>query len=75
MVGIPARAIGPQAVAKEACFPAYGIAPGAAIDPVSRAIDRLTQQVEELSARLSELEERDQRKPGAEPEERQVAAS
>jgi len=75
MVGIPARAIGPQAVAKEACFPAYGIAPGAAIDPVSRAIDRLTQQVEELSARLSALEERDQRKPGAEPEERQVAAS
>jgi serine O-acetyltransferase len=75
MVGIPARPIGPQAVAKETCFPAYGIAPGAAIDPVSRTIDRLTQQVEELSARLSELEERAEKKPGAEPEERQVAAS
>jgi len=75
MVGIPARPIGPQAVASETCFPAYGIAPGAAIDPVSRAIDRLTQQVEELNARLSELEGRRQKKVGTEPDERQVAAS
>jgi serine O-acetyltransferase len=75
MVGVPARALGPQAVAKETCFPAYGIAPGAPVDPVSRAIDRLTQQVEELNARLLELEEGRREKPGAEPEKRQVAAS
>ena len=33
---------GPQPASTERCFPAYGIEPGATIDPVSRAIDRLT---------------------------------
>jgi len=58
VVGIPARPIGPQALPKEAFFPAYGVAPGAEIDPLARTIDRLARQVEELSSRLEELESR-----------------
>ncbi|MGH6942999.1 MAG: serine O-acetyltransferase [Geminicoccaceae bacterium] len=57
VVGIPARPIGPQPVAEEVCFPAYGTAPGATVDPVARALDRLGQQVEELSTRVVELEQ------------------
>ncbi len=58
MVGVPARQIGPQAVAQETCFPAYGIGPGPTVDPVSRAIDRLTAQVEDLESRLADVEGR-----------------
>jgi serine O-acetyltransferase len=56
MVGVPARQVGPQPAAQERCFPAYGVEPGVTIDPVSRALDRLTEQVEQLSARVAELE-------------------
>jgi serine O-acetyltransferase len=56
MVGVPARQIGPQPATQERCFPAYGVEPGVAIDPVSRALDRLTEQVETLTARVAELE-------------------
>ena len=49
MVGVPARQVGPQPAATERCFPAYGVEPGVTIDPVSRAIDRLTQEFEELA--------------------------
>jgi serine O-acetyltransferase len=67
VVGIPARPIGPQALPKETYFPAYGAGPGAAVDPVARALDRLTSQVEELSTRLTELER--ESKPCGEPVE------
>ena len=56
MVGVPARQVGPQPAATERCFPAYGVEPGVTIDPVSRAIDRLTQEFEELSVRVAQLE-------------------
>ena len=56
MVGVPARQVGPQPAAQERCFPAYGVEPGVTIDPVSRALDRLTEQVEQLTARVAELE-------------------
>jgi serine O-acetyltransferase len=56
MVGVPARQIGPQPATKERCFPAYGVEPGVTIDPVSRALDRLTEQVEELTLRMAQLE-------------------
>jgi serine O-acetyltransferase len=76
VVGIPARPIGPTAVVTETCFPAYGTAPGAAIDPVARVIDRLTERVEELDARLAELERQRDGAPGdASDEERRIAAS
>ena len=75
MVGIPARPIGPQPAVSETCFPAYGTAPGAAIDPVARVIDRLTERVEELSARVAELEQQRGAAPGAAEEERRIAAS
>ena len=71
VVGIPARPIGPQPVVKEVCFPAYGTAPGAAIDPVARVIDRLSERLEELNARVAELE---QQRDGHD-EERRIAAS
>jgi serine O-acetyltransferase len=58
VVGIPARPIGPQPVVEEPCFPAYGTAPGAAVDPVARALDRLAEQVDALNARVMELEQR-----------------
>ena len=64
VVGIPARPVGPQPVVKEPCFPAYGIAPGAPVDPVARVLDRLSQQVEELSARVVELEHQQLARPG-----------
>jgi serine O-acetyltransferase len=76
VVGIPARPIGPQPVVTETCFPAYGTAPGAAIDPVARVIDRLTERVEELNARVAELEQQRGGAPGdASEEERRIAAS
>ncbi len=56
VVGIPARPIGPQALPKETYFPAYGVGPGAEIDPTARTIDRLARQVEELTTRLEDLE-------------------
>jgi serine O-acetyltransferase len=67
VVGIPARAIGPQPVTAETCFPAYGTAPGAAVDPVARVIDRLNERLEELTLRVAELE---QERPTTPPEER-----
>jgi serine O-acetyltransferase len=74
MVGVPARQVGPQPAVKERCFPAYGVEPGVTIDPVSRALDRLTHQVEELTSRVSQLEEPLER-PDSEVEERRIAAS
>jgi serine O-acetyltransferase len=69
MVGIPARPVGPQPVAKgDDYFPAYGVAPGSSVDPVSRAIDRLSAQVVELESRLAELERRPQAGPASEHE-------
>lgn len=75
MVGVPARQVGPQPAAKERCFPAYGVEPGVTIDPVSRAIDRLTQQVEELAARVAELEQPVEQAPEVPAKERRAAAS
>jgi serine O-acetyltransferase len=77
VVGIPARPIGPQPVAVETCFPAYGTAPGAAVDPVARVLDRLSERVEELTSRLSALEHERAVPTSAEPpaEERRSAAS
>ncbi len=57
MVGVPARAVGPQPATGETCFPAYGTGPGAAVDPVVRTLERLAEEVERLSARVRELEE------------------
>jgi serine O-acetyltransferase len=74
MVGVPARQVGPQPAVKERCFPAYGVEPGVTIDPVSRALDRLTHQVEELTSRVAQLEEPLER-PDSEVEERRIAAS
>jgi serine O-acetyltransferase len=56
MVGVPARQVGPQPVEEETCFPAYGMTPGQTIDPVSRALDRLTSQITELEAKVEALE-------------------
>jgi serine O-acetyltransferase len=75
MVGVPARQVGPQPAAAERCFPAYGVEPGVTIDPVSRAIDRLTQEFEELSLRVAELERPTEQEPEALAKERRVAAS
>jgi len=77
VVGIPARPIGPQPVIKETCFPAYGTAPGAAIDPVARVIDRLGERLEELTLRVAELEHERAGTPAgtADEEERRIAAS
>jgi serine O-acetyltransferase len=76
VVGIPARPLGPQPVVTEPCVPASGTAPGAAVDPVARVLDRLSEQVEELTPRLSALEQ-ERGAPQAEPpaEERRIAAS
>jgi serine O-acetyltransferase len=75
MVGVPARQVGPQPAATERCFPAYGVEPGVTIDPVSRAIDRLTQEYEELSLRVAQLERPAEQAPKAPAKERRVAAS
>jgi serine O-acetyltransferase len=75
VVGIPARPIGPQPVVKETCFPAYGTAPGAAIDPVARVIDRMSERLEELSARVAELEHQHGGREDGHDEERRIAAS
>ncbi|HET6469409.1 MAG TPA: serine O-acetyltransferase [Geminicoccaceae bacterium] len=56
VVGIPARPVGPQPVAADPCFPAYGTGPGQGADPVSRALDRLAGQIATLEQRLAELE-------------------
>jgi serine O-acetyltransferase len=56
VVGVPARPVSLQPATREDCFPAYGTSPGAAVDPVARALDRLGQQIEELQARLSRVE-------------------
>ena len=75
MVGVPARQVGPQPAAKERCFPAYGVEPGVTIDPVSRALDRLTQEVEELTVRVAQLERPAEQAPELPAHERRVAAS
>ena len=72
MVGVPARQVGPQPVVEETCFPAYGIGPGETVDPVSRAIDRLTAQVEGLEQRLADVEAQ---KSGHERPEKERAVS
>jgi hypothetical protein len=74
MVGVPARQVGPQPAAEEHCFPAYGVAPGVTLDPVSRALDRLTEHVEQLNARVAELELEQSRVPAAPVEERRAAS-
>lgn len=58
VVGIPARAVGPQPVVtdRQFCFAAYGTEPGTAVDPVTRAIDRLSGQIQALEGRIAELE-------------------
>jgi serine O-acetyltransferase len=58
VVGIPARAVGPQPVVtdRQFCFAAYGTEPGTAVDPVSRALDRLGNQIQALEGRIAELE-------------------
>ena len=70
MIGIPARQVGPQPVCEEICFPAYGVQPGEANDPVSRAIDRLTSQVEALEAKVRSLETRREGDDPAAPQRR-----
>jgi serine O-acetyltransferase len=75
MVGVPARQVGPQPGATERCFPAYGVEPGVTVDPVSRALDRLTQEVEELSSRVAQLERPAEKLPETPLKERRVAAS
>ena len=75
MVGVPARQVGPQPAATERCFPAYGVEPGVTIDPVSRAIDRLTQEFEELSVRVAQLEQPTEQAAEAPAKPRRVAAS
>jgi serine O-acetyltransferase len=75
MVGVPARQVGPQPAATERCFPAYGVEPGVTIDPVSRALDRLTQEVEELTLRVAQLERPAEQAPKAPVEDRRAAAS
>jgi serine O-acetyltransferase len=75
MVGVPARQVGPQPAATERCFPAYGVEPGVTIDPVSRALDRLTQEVEELTLRVAQLERPAEQAPEAPAEDRRAAAS
>jgi serine O-acetyltransferase len=74
MVGVPARQIGPQPATKERCFRAYGVEPGVTIDPVSRALDRLTQEVEELSVRVAQLERPTEQAPEAAVPERRAAS-
>jgi len=55
VVGVPAHGTGPQSVASAAdCFEAYGTAPGADVDPILRALERLAGRVNELEARLAE---------------------
>jgi serine O-acetyltransferase len=73
--GVPARQVGPQPAATERCFPAYGVEPGVTIDPVSRALDRLTQEVEELTLRVAQLERPAEQAPEAPAEDRRAAAS
>ena len=76
VVGIPARQVGPQPAADGALLPGLRHRrPASTIDPVSRAIDRLTEQVEELSARVAELERQTEQAPESPGEERRVAAS
>ena len=56
VVGIPARSVGPQPVVSDAsfCFAPYGNS--AAVDPVSRTLERLAERVHELEARLGTIE-------------------
>jgi serine O-acetyltransferase len=69
MVGVPARAVGPQpAAAAETCFPAYGTGPGASVDPVVRTLERLAEEVERLNARVRGLEEEQRQQARGEPE-------
>jgi serine O-acetyltransferase len=75
MVGVPARQVGPQPATKERCFPAYGVEPGVTIDPVSRALDRLTQELEELNARVAQLERPTEQGPEVPAPERRAVAS
>ena len=61
VVGIPAQPVGPQPVRNAECFPAYGVWPGVAADPVSRALERVCVRMEALEQRVEELErERDE---------------
>jgi serine O-acetyltransferase len=57
VVGIPAQPVGPQPVRDgESRYPSYGVWPGVAADPVSRALERVCVQVDALEARVRELE-------------------
>jgi len=66
VVGIPARTVGPQPVLtdRQFCFAAYGTEPGQTVDPISRALDRLTGQIDALQGRITQLEsEREANRP------------
>lgn len=63
MVGIPARAVGPQPRPERECFPAYGTAPGVAVDPTLRQIERLEARLVELQARIDALERQADERP------------
>lgn len=65
VVGIPAKPIGPQEVTldQQQCFPAYGMLPGAAGDPVARSLDLLHGELERLAAKVTVLEARDAGRP------------
>jgi serine O-acetyltransferase len=55
VVGIPARAVGPQPVSEaEGCFTPYGTHSGT--DPVTRSLERLAERVHQLEDRLHSLE-------------------
>jgi len=63
MVGIPARAVGPQPRPERECFPAYGTEPGVAVDPTLRQIERLEARLGELQARIDALERQADERP------------
>jgi serine O-acetyltransferase len=57
VVGIPAKPLGPVPVSDtNPRFAAYGVWPGVASDPVSRALERACVQVSDLEERIARLE-------------------
>lgn len=57
VVGIPAKPIGPQIVSDNTSkYPSYGVWPGVAPDPISRALERACVQTDALEERVAELE-------------------
>jgi serine O-acetyltransferase len=57
VAGVPAQPVGPRAVTSpEPRYPSYGVWPGVASDPYSRALERVCAQMAELEERLSRVE-------------------